>query len=395
MRLRLSWLVVPRLVQQRTCTFTDGSPRLFPYRRAILVSYSFFKPYCVVLAEEIFATRSHSACDAQKPSWIAFYDIASPSVFSHDSYTRLRANRSPREAALVSSLEILDRRTYEVVSDSGVPDANISTSWKPENPSHWVVTEGFGSSDEASENEAGEKWMQDARGAIDGARGWVRTRTFKLLEGGALRSGLGVGKGKEEQTVPRYLALHGQYLRKEGSSERRPSHLTFASPRIRRVCLERRDIQSSASERDRISYLESLQGLSERRDLCRGAEIVRKLMGGGPKRMSFIPLYSHTPHIYIDVVPSACLRQSYSSRPLHHSHISQSRFSPKRGQSPTSDRLPPSRGCSRVRAEIELETRRFLRDGESGERAGKEEGIRDSLRSAGSRLTDHISLSRY
>lgn len=125
-------------------------------------------------------------------------------MFSHDSYTRLRANRSPREGALVIRLEELDRRCLEAVSDSGTPSPEVSTSFKPGNPSQIVVTEGYTGDDI-------EGWTQATIEKLKGIDGWVRTAVSKVIEGGALKSGLVVGKGPEAQIVPDYLIVHGEF----------------------------------------------------------------------------------------------------------------------------------------------------------------------------------------
>lgn len=50
---------------------------------------------------------------------MAAYDIEDVSLFSAEKYTKLRANRSPREGALVVRLETLDRRSCESLDKTG------------------------------------------------------------------------------------------------------------------------------------------------------------------------------------------------------------------------------------------------------------------------------------
>jgi hypothetical protein len=50
------------------------------------------------------------ALDEQEPKWSAMYSISDNTLFGKEEYTKLRANRSPREAKLVASLAVLDRR---------------------------------------------------------------------------------------------------------------------------------------------------------------------------------------------------------------------------------------------------------------------------------------------
>lgn len=143
-----------------------------------------------------------SAADGLTPSWLAVYDIDDTATFKHESYTRLRANRSPREANLVQRLELLDRRTYEFVADSG--ESALTSSYKPTNPTkyllaHWITLPG--------EDAAFHAWSADAFQSLRGVEGWVRTRTYKCIDN--LKTGTSVPKGPEAQIVPKYLAVHG------------------------------------------------------------------------------------------------------------------------------------------------------------------------------------------
>ncbi|KAF8201305.1 hypothetical protein K438DRAFT_1905777 [Mycena galopus ATCC 62051] len=142
-----------------------------------------------------------SAADSLTPSWLAVYDIDDIATFQHESYTRLRANRSPREANLVQRLEILDRRTYELVADSG--ESGLTSSYKPTNPTkflltHWINVPG--------DDAAFQAWTDEALSALKGVEGWVRTRTYKCIDN--LKTGSGVPKNPEAQIVPKYLAVH-------------------------------------------------------------------------------------------------------------------------------------------------------------------------------------------
>lgn len=141
-----------------------------------------------------------SAADSLKPSWLALYDIDDISTFEHDSYTRLRANRSAREADLVKRLAILDRRTCELISDSG--ESGLTSSFASKNPTRAIVTHGVQLSDE--DFHARTQQMFERLRAIDG---WVRTRAYKCFDN--VKTGVEVGKGPEEQIVPKYLVVHG------------------------------------------------------------------------------------------------------------------------------------------------------------------------------------------
>ncbi|KAJ6618153.1 hypothetical protein B0H10DRAFT_2030829 [Mycena sp. CBHHK59/15] len=144
-----------------------------------------------------------SAADALTPSWLAVYDIDDTATFKHESYTRLRANRSAREANLVQRLEVLDRRTYEVVSDSG--ESGLTSSYKPTNPTTVLVTHFLNlSGDDA--DAAFRSWSDAVSQSLKGVEGWVRTRTYKCIDN--LKTGTSIPTGPEAQIVPEYLAVH-------------------------------------------------------------------------------------------------------------------------------------------------------------------------------------------
>ncbi|KAF5370938.1 hypothetical protein D9615_009794 [Tricholomella constricta] len=142
-----------------------------------------------------------SASDSLKPSWLALYDIDDTSTFQHESYTRLRANRSPREANLVGRLELLDRRTYEVLADSG--ESTKTSSLASSNPTNFVVTHGV----IIATGQGISIWTKETFQQLTGVKGWVRTRIFKCIDN--LKTGTAiVGKGPEVQAVSQYLVLH-------------------------------------------------------------------------------------------------------------------------------------------------------------------------------------------
>ncbi|TRM58986.1 hypothetical protein BD626DRAFT_550431 [Schizophyllum amplum] len=128
----------------------------------------------------------YSAYDNETPSWLALYDINDTSTFTKDEYTRLRANRSPREADLVKRLALLDRRTYEALEDSG-PSSLTSSMNYSNNPSNGLITHGM-------------------TGDLDGIRHGQPISTFHCID--HLKTGQTVGNTPEEQVVPEYMAVH-------------------------------------------------------------------------------------------------------------------------------------------------------------------------------------------
>ncbi|KAF8882139.1 glycoside hydrolase superfamily [Infundibulicybe gibba] len=124
-----------------------------------------------------------TASDGSKPSWVALYDVDDTATFKHESYTSLRANRSAREKDVIQRLEVLDRRTCELVFDSG--ESPLTSSLKVINPTKTIITHGINS--ESSDDQDLRPWATKLCQSMEQAEGWVRTRTFKCIDN--LRTG--------------------------------------------------------------------------------------------------------------------------------------------------------------------------------------------------------------
>ncbi|KAF8621253.1 hypothetical protein AX15_007914 [Amanita polypyramis BW_CC] len=159
--------------------------------------------------------NTSSPTTTSSPSWLALYDIEDTSTFQHDSYTRLRTNRSERETNLIRRIEVLDRRCCELVwdsaSDSGVVLVESgSTSLGVGNPTEVIVSHGLEDVDGDKSGVVG--W---ARGVVERLRGtsaepvrqgWIRTRLFKSID--TLKVGTSISPGPEAQKAPPFLVLH-------------------------------------------------------------------------------------------------------------------------------------------------------------------------------------------
>jgi 5'-3' exonuclease len=145
----------------------------------------------------------YSASDSLRPSWVAVYDVDDTSTFQHESYTRLRASRSPREADVVKRLELLDRRTYETIGDE---NKGLSSSYHPRDPTKFILTQGI----ECPGDDVLKGWLDAMAKDLHEVEGWTRTRIYKCIDN--LKSGVGVESSKEEQKVPKYLVVHGELV---------------------------------------------------------------------------------------------------------------------------------------------------------------------------------------
>ncbi|KAL4257074.1 hypothetical protein AB1N83_012930 [Pleurotus pulmonarius] len=147
----------------------------------------------------------YRASDGLTPSWIALYDIDSTSTFSDESYTRLRMNRSPREADLIKRLELLDRRTLAVYLDSG-ENSKKTSSLRCTNPTPILITHGLDCNAASGGKGAVEAWWNGLLETLTMTNGWVRSRVFECIDSGKV--GTRINEGRESQDVPRYFVVH-------------------------------------------------------------------------------------------------------------------------------------------------------------------------------------------
>lgn len=153
----------------------------------------------------------YTAVDGRKPGWIALYDIDSTATFSDPSYTRLRENRSSREAALVKRLDVLDRRTCEVVLESEnekligeTPNTGLAVG----NPTQIALTHGIDISKEEGrsvDETISETWQRILAAAKEG-EGVLRSRLFRCIDG--LKTGVTITPSSDTK-IPEYFVLHG------------------------------------------------------------------------------------------------------------------------------------------------------------------------------------------
>ncbi|GAA5956272.1 hypothetical protein JCM3765_005613 [Sporobolomyces pararoseus] len=135
---------------------------------------------------EFLSGARYEASDSLSPRWSAAYDIASCALFSDPKYTKLRANRSPREGELVQRLGVLDRRTCETLGQTSKPI-------KAGEAAKFVVTI-------AGDEEIGEGELE----SLKGVEGWKRSSSHRVYDS------LIIGHGKEPKTnsAPKFVVVH-------------------------------------------------------------------------------------------------------------------------------------------------------------------------------------------
>lgn len=141
----------------------------------------------------------YKAIDGQKPEWSAIYDVSDLSMLEKRIYTRLREERSARERRVMGTFESLDRKIFSTFSerskDSGFKGPAAVNVWVKA-----VVKE--------EDLEAFDKWYEEEHvGMLAKIPGWLRTRRFRMLVGGA--------KGMPPQGYVECLAIH-DYEEKNG-----------------------------------------------------------------------------------------------------------------------------------------------------------------------------------
>lgn len=146
--------------------------------------------------QAFLAAARYEATDGITPKWLAVYDVADVEDFNKPSYTSLRTNRSAREGGLVKNLEMLDRRTYQLVGDN---NKELTSSYHPKDPTKVLVTQTFDTKKDADAL----KWLDAVSSKLGEAH--ARTRIYDCVNNGKT----GTKSSPDDQAVPKYLAIHG------------------------------------------------------------------------------------------------------------------------------------------------------------------------------------------
>lgn len=133
-----------------------------------------------------------------KPPYAAVYDVPNMSHLTSKSYTDLRVNRSPREAATIGQVDV-DRRFYDLIMEKKTP------LWMPierltDREAHGIVLVAARvmlNTDNLKAAEELESWYREEHmELLSKVPGWLRTRLFKKST---------VSSADEPET---HLALH-------------------------------------------------------------------------------------------------------------------------------------------------------------------------------------------
>jgi hypothetical protein len=112
-----------------------------------------------------------AALDEQVPPWLATYDL-SLSALESPEYQAIAANASDREKSIMSSLGVLDRRVYSLISDTGPTDSPPAT----------LLAVAMSVPPDAEAD--AEAWYTDEHiPMLMAVPGWRRIRRFRLVGG--------------------------------------------------------------------------------------------------------------------------------------------------------------------------------------------------------------------
>ncbi|GJE85886.1 hypothetical protein PsYK624_019650 [Phanerochaete sordida] len=138
------------------------------------------------------------AADGQKPAWAASYDLTSYDDTLKPPYARLAETRSEREKRILGAIEILDRRTYELLEGTLAP----SPRYDPKTPPRFATFVSIDVKEEGEDNF--NRWYNEEHiPMVASVPGWLRSRRFVLKDAGYA----GVRR-EEQQPQPKYLAVH-------------------------------------------------------------------------------------------------------------------------------------------------------------------------------------------
>jgi hypothetical protein len=142
------------------------------------------------------ATR-YKAIDAEKPDWLAIYDLATIETTKSPAYLGLRDTASDNERTLIPRLPLLQRRNYSLVAHStkpGLPEGAL--------PGKYLLVALWSVPEELDTDF--HKWYDDEHtNDISNVPGWLRGRRYKLVDAVDL-----VERKGPEASGWNYLVMH-------------------------------------------------------------------------------------------------------------------------------------------------------------------------------------------
>ncbi|KAI8978278.1 hypothetical protein BD414DRAFT_495083 [Trametes punicea] len=145
-------------------------------------------------------TARWSAIDGKRPHYLATYDLDSLAVLDEAPYVTFADTRSEREKDVIRRVQLLDRRTYEVLK----PEFPSTAGYEEREQGPFLVTMQIEIKPEL-EDELNRWYTDEHIPLLEKVPGWRRSRRFVLKDAGP-------AKGTDAGTVlgrpPKYLAVH-------------------------------------------------------------------------------------------------------------------------------------------------------------------------------------------
>ena len=147
---------------------------------------------------------SRSGEDKQiRPRFLAMYDLESCEVLQQPPYNTLASTASEREKGIFRRVQLLDRRTYDLLEEDVVPPA---TGYDEASPGPYRITMQIEVKPELEEDL--NRWYREEHiPLLAKVPGWRRSRRYVLREVGPAK-GYDAQKMVERGRPPKYLAVH-------------------------------------------------------------------------------------------------------------------------------------------------------------------------------------------
>ncbi|CDO77511.1 hypothetical protein BN946_scf184912.g10 [Trametes cinnabarina] len=145
-------------------------------------------------------TARWEAIDGKRPRYLATYDLESCAVLDEAPYATLAETRSEREKDVLRRIQLLDRRTYDVLG----PEFPPAPGYDEREPGPYLVTMQIEIKPELEE-ELNRWYAEEHIALLAKVPGWRRSRRFVLREAGPAK---GTDAGMVVARPPKYLAVH-------------------------------------------------------------------------------------------------------------------------------------------------------------------------------------------
>ncbi|KAI0753153.1 hypothetical protein C8Q80DRAFT_1267583 [Daedaleopsis nitida] len=151
----------------------------------------------------IQSTSRWTAADGEQPTYLAMYDLDSCAVLSEPPYNTLASTASEREKSVFQRVQLLDRRTYDLLEPTVLPPA---AGYDASEPGPYLITMQIEVKPEL-EDDLNRWYREEHVGLLAKVPGWRRTRRFVLKDVGPAK-GSDAGKMAERGRPPKYMAVH-------------------------------------------------------------------------------------------------------------------------------------------------------------------------------------------